>query len=138
MKLLGLICLWAVLTTCQGYRILGLFPFNGKSHFLMFEQMMKALARKGHQVDVVSTFPLKKPFQNYNDLIVLKAERQFQNNLSFIAMQEMVRPGISYSVGDLCGVQICKLLNHPRLQELVKNPPTDPPYDVIFVEVGNQ
>ncbi|XP_031829094.1 UDP-glycosyltransferase UGT5 [Nomia melanderi] len=135
MKLFGLICLWAVLTTCQGYRILGLFPFNGKSHFVMFEQMMKALARKGHHVDVVSTFPLKKPYKNYNDLVALKASWQFLNNMTFNDMKTMLLPGISQAVAHLCGNEVCKFLSHPRLQELVKNPPKDPPYDVVFVEI---
>lgn len=45
---------------CDGYRILGIFPLNGRSHMMMFEQLMKGLAKRGHQVDVVSTFPQKK------------------------------------------------------------------------------
>lgn len=43
----------------DNHKILGLFPLNSKSHFVMFERLMKALAEKGHEVDVLSHFPLK-------------------------------------------------------------------------------
>ncbi|XP_076291113.1 UDP-glucosyltransferase 2 [Lasioglossum baleicum] len=135
MKLLSLICLWTILSTCHGYRILGLFPFNGKSHFIMFEQLMKGLAKKGHQVDVISTFPLKKPYPNYKDMIVLPAPRQFMNNLTFADMKSMLSSSASHAIATLAGNEVCVSLSDPRIQELVKNPPNDPPYDVILVEV---
>ncbi|KAK0071985.1 hypothetical protein PV326_000580, partial [Microctonus aethiopoides] len=34
---------------CFGYRILGIFPLHMRSHMMMFEQLMKGLARRGHQ-----------------------------------------------------------------------------------------
>lgn len=45
----------------KSYRILGVFPLAGRSHMLMFEKLMKELAKKGHEVDVLTHFPLKKP-----------------------------------------------------------------------------
>lgn len=135
MRLLSLICLWTILSTCHGYRILGLFPFNGKSHFMMFEHLMKGLAKKGHQVDVISTFPLKKPYPNYKDMIVLPAPRQYMNNLTFDNMNAMLSASASHAIATLAGNEVCSTLSDPRIQELVKNPPNDPPYDVILVEV---
>lgn len=44
----------------EGYRILGVFPLPQKSHFIMYEKLMKGLAEKGHTVDVVSHFPQKE------------------------------------------------------------------------------
>ncbi|XP_078047528.1 UDP-glucosyltransferase 2 isoform X2 [Augochlora pura] len=135
MKLLALICFCTILSTCHGYRILGLFPFNGKSHFMMFEHLMKALARKGHQVDVVSTFPLKKPYPNYNDAIVLSPARVYMNNLTFQTMQEKLIPSMSYAIGVLAGNKVCETLSDPKIRELVTNPPKDPPYDAVIVQV---
>lgn len=40
--------------------ILGVFPLPGKSHFVMFERLMKRLAEKGHNVDVATHFPSKE------------------------------------------------------------------------------
>ena len=46
---------------CEGAKILGLFNVNGRSHFIMFESLLKGLAARGHQVYVVGHFPLKNP-----------------------------------------------------------------------------
>lgn len=135
MRLLALICLWTILSTCQGYRILGLFPFPGKSHFVMFEHLMKALAKKGHQVDVISTFPLKKPYPNYKDIIVLPTKRQFMNNMSFTDMNTMIGSSPSRAIATIAGNEICECLSEPSVQEFLKNPPNDPPYDAVLLEV---
>lgn len=59
----------------ESYRILGLFPHPGASHFHFFQPVMKALADKGHEVTVVSHFPNKIPIPNYKDepLVGLKS-----------------------------------------------------------------
>ncbi|KAF3424245.1 hypothetical protein E2986_12283 [Frieseomelitta varia] len=135
MKVLSVVLICTILSACHGYRILGVFPFNGKSHFMMFEHLMKSLARKGHQVDVISTFPLKKPYPNYNDMIVLPAERQFMNNLTYVEIDTMFRDSVVSVVATLAGNLVCEHLNNPQIQELIKNPPKDPSYDVIIMEV---
>lgn len=53
-----------------GYRILGIFPLHVRSHMMMFEQLIKGLARRGHQVDVISSFPQIKPYPNYTDIVI--------------------------------------------------------------------
>lgn len=135
MKLLSIICLWLTLSMCHGYRILGVFPFNGKSHFMMFEHMMKGLARRGHQVDVISTFPLKKPYSNYTDFIVLKPKREFLNNLTYEDTQGMIGGSVSHSVATLAGNTICENLANPDIQNFIHNPPMDPSYDLVIIEV---
>ncbi|KAF5302668.1 hypothetical protein FQA39_LY19052 [Lamprigera yunnana] len=50
------------------YNILGIFPHTGKSHFNIFEPLMKALVRKGHNVTVISHFPQKDVLKNYEDI----------------------------------------------------------------------
>ncbi|XP_053696923.1 UDP-glycosyltransferase UGT5-like [Sabethes cyaneus] len=65
-----LVGLW---TTAGGqqrstYRILGLFPHPGLSHFKVFQPIMRELAQAGHQVSVASYFPnLDDPHPNYTD-----------------------------------------------------------------------
>ncbi|CAK1582729.1 unnamed protein product [Parnassius mnemosyne] len=48
--------------------ILGVFPYQGKSHFFVFEPYLKELARKGHNVTVISYFPQSQPIKNYHDI----------------------------------------------------------------------
>lgn len=70
--LIGLLFV-SFLQICQNYRILGLFPIQGKSHIIMFERLMKELAERGHEVDVLSHFPQKKPIPRWeiSNLFVL-------------------------------------------------------------------
>ena len=135
MKLLSVVLICTLLSISHGYRILGVFPFNGKSHFMMFEQLMKILAKRGHQVDVISTFPLTKPYPNYNDLIVLPAGRQFMNNMTYNEIKTLFADSPTHAVATLAGNDICEFLNNSQMQQLIRNPPNDPPYDAVIIEV---
>lgn len=60
---LALLC-----TSANGYKFLGIFPHTGKSHFDVFEPVMRALAEKGHEVTVISHFPQKEQLKRYTDI----------------------------------------------------------------------
>ncbi|XP_076761112.1 uncharacterized protein LOC143429385 [Xylocopa sonorina] len=135
MKVLTIVLFCTILSACYGYRILGVFPFNGKSHFIMFEKLMKTLAKKGHQVDVISAFPLNKPYPNYTDIIVFTPEKAFLNSITYEDMFYVMAAVPIYAIGSIAGNAICENLNNTKLQELIRNPPQDPPYDLIIMEV---
>lgn len=135
MRLLPVISWLLCLSICDSYRFLGVFPFHGKSHFVMFEALMKGLARKGHQVDVISTFPLKKPYPNYNDVVTLQAPMQLMNNLTYDMMHELITWNVAKTVALIGGNNICQYIGKPEILELIKNPPKDPPYDAVLLEV---
>ncbi|KAJ8932274.1 hypothetical protein NQ318_005626 [Aromia moschata] len=67
-KFLVIVILFVYATPSCAYKILGIFPYLGKSHFDAFRPLMKGLAQKGHSVTVMSHFPLTRPFQNYRDI----------------------------------------------------------------------
>ncbi|XP_046967663.1 UDP-glucosyltransferase 2-like [Vanessa cardui] len=48
--------------------ILGVFPYQGKSHFFVFKPYLEELARRGHNVTVISCFPREKSMKNYHDI----------------------------------------------------------------------
>ncbi|XP_011187530.1 UDP-glycosyltransferase UGT5-like [Zeugodacus cucurbitae] len=52
----------------KAYRFLGVLHTGLKSHYIVGSALMKELARRGHQVTVISPFPLKKPMENYVDI----------------------------------------------------------------------
>lgn len=63
----------ATLTLIHGVdaaKILCLFPTGSKSHVLGVQALMKNLAKRGHEVTVVSSFPLPKTPDNYRDIYV--------------------------------------------------------------------
>lgn len=70
-----------LLSTCNvhSYRILGLFPHPGLSHFHFFHPVMRTLAEAGHEVTVVSQFPNKDPIENYKDEAMTNEMAGLQN-----------------------------------------------------------
>ncbi|XP_008191816.1 UDP-glycosyltransferase UGT5 isoform X4 [Tribolium castaneum] len=52
----------------ESYKILALFPHPGKSHVDVFLPLTKGLALRGHDVTVVSHFPLPTPMPKYTDV----------------------------------------------------------------------
>lgn len=121
---------------CNAYRILGIFPINLQSHNNVFESVTKALARHGHQVDVISHFDLKKPVKNYTTIINLdgtlkKASNKWDaDRAKKVANTELVK----LIVND-CGNNLCDLLSFEKIQKFLQNLPNDPAYDLVITEV---
>lgn len=65
----GLLVVFLCVECAENYNILAIFPLQSKSHFVMFERLLLELAKKGHEVDVVSHFPQKKPIPKYSTII---------------------------------------------------------------------
>lgn len=66
-----LICVLTLfLTTSFAYcsRILGVFPYPSKSHHILGKCLLKALAKKGHQVTMMSPFPEEDLITNYRQI----------------------------------------------------------------------
>ncbi|XP_053676279.1 UDP-glucosyltransferase 2-like [Anopheles nili] len=54
----------------ESAKIVCVFPTASKSHVLGAQALLKEFARRGHEVTMVSAFPLKKPPKNYRDVYV--------------------------------------------------------------------
>ncbi|XP_076671911.1 UDP-glucosyltransferase 2 [Andrena cerasifolii] len=136
MRLLLPVVLAALLccSFANGLRILGVFPLNGKSHWVMAESLMTSLAKRGHQVDVVTHFPMKKPVPNYTDISVAGSLEAVVNNMLAENVTKFNAHNMQLMI-QTAGVKTCNLLGLPNIQQLIKNPPNDPPYDVVIVEL---
>ncbi|XP_046736270.1 UDP-glucosyltransferase 2-like [Diprion similis] len=119
----------------KGARILGMFPLQGKSHFAMFKEVLKSLANAGHQVDVVSHFPLENAPPNYTDIINLGGTGLVVLNSMTYELMQSIDSASMQTVVKLAGNDICESLGKPEMQNLIKNPPTDPPYDLVLTEL---
>lgn len=133
--------LCATASKANSYRILAIFPFNGLSHFVMFERLVKELVIRGHQVDLVSHHPvktLKEPNPNLRHIINLSGTIPFlMNNLTFeFGTKTLGDSSISVTIATQFGSDLCHLLDLPKFKELIRNPPKDPPYDLLLTEVG--
>ncbi|XP_022175455.1 UDP-glucuronosyltransferase 2B10-like [Myzus persicae] len=84
MKYVGLllVAVLGALSTTDSANILGVFPINGRSHWVVYESLMKALAARGHNVTVITSFPQKTPLANYTDIDVSASFPSAVNTLS--------------------------------------------------------
>jgi nucleoside-diphosphate-sugar epimerase len=50
---------------------LGIFPFQGKSHFIVASALLQQLANRGHDVTVISHLPPTEKIANYTEFRVM-------------------------------------------------------------------
>lgn len=84
----------------RGYRILGVFPANGLSHFMAFEPLMLELAARGHEVVVISKFPPKEKVHNYQHIDV---NNEAPSSTGSVHFHELKRIPV-YLIDDLVGL----------------------------------
>ena len=120
----------------DAYRILGVFPLNSRSHNNVFESAMRGLAKRGHQVEVVTHFEVKDPPKNYRTIINLSNTREkLVNNWTMEKVSSVEDSNMVNSVASEFGNGLCELLSLEQFQKLIKNPPKNPPYDLVITEV---
>ncbi|XP_067012645.2 UDP-glycosyltransferase UGT5 [Anabrus simplex] len=124
----------AHLASCA--RILGVFPHIGKSHFDVFEPLMKTLAERGHEVSVLSHFPLSNPPANYTNLSVKGSFVGFSPTGQVKMNESYGESGLMNSVKlSQIGVASCELvLSHPNAQRLIHSKEK---FDLIITELFN-
>lgn len=70
------LCLVIVSSVCvlipvvESFKFLVVLHFSSKSHFIIGSALLRGLTNAGHEVTVVSPFPLDKPMENYHDVPV--------------------------------------------------------------------
>ena len=55
---------------CHSAKILMMYPSPSKSHLLIGQSVAKELAKRGHKITVVSSFPLDNQLENYRDIFI--------------------------------------------------------------------
>lgn len=73
----------ALVVLCDSYNILVVFPHFGKSHFFLYEPLLRQLASSGHNVTVISYFPQEKSVANYRDVRLEVVDRTAPKGLAF-------------------------------------------------------
>lgn len=64
------VCILIIVNSCLSSNILAFLPTKARSHYGGFEPLLKELAVKGHNVTVLSPFPLKNPPLSYHHIVV--------------------------------------------------------------------
>lgn len=113
--------------------ILSIFPYHGKSHFLVFRVYLHELAKSGHNVTIISHFPEEKPPHNYHDISLAGSMKIFEDELpidrSYWTMMKMLKYLLTI------GSENCEvMLANKQVQDLVKQKRK---FDVIVMEQFN-
>lgn len=95
---------------------------------------MKGLAEKGHQVDFYSHFTPGVSVSNLKHYSLAGSLHDLTNNMTYEDTTQIKVGDIQYTM-DNAGKIVCKLMDLPVFQNLLKNPPENPSYDLVIVEV---
>lgn len=68
-----------------GAKILAVCPWPGRSHFVFKEPLLLELAKRGHQVTVLSHFPQDTKTPNYTDISLVGSRIILDNSLSLVS-----------------------------------------------------
>ena len=117
-----------------GARILGLFPYAARSHFYVSSALMEGLARRGHQLVVLSHFPVKDPLPNYTDISLVGTMDTTGDSLP---IEDVVSEGVPGNMRGIIslGIEACEAsLSSTVAQNLVNSEET---FDLIITEFFN-
>lgn len=116
----------------RGYKILGIFPFEGKSHYIIFEDLMKQLAYRGHNITVLSHFPQITPIKNFKD-VSLVPNTDIKIRFDFDGFMKLTKPEKVLLIAKN-GLRSCAHLNSSAIQNFLK---TNEEFDLILIEQFN-
>uniref|UniRef100_A0A1B6H914 UDP-glucuronosyltransferase n=1 Tax=Homalodisca liturata TaxID=320908 RepID=A0A1B6H914_9HEMI len=123
-----------IIGTVYSHNILGLFPTTAKSAFLASEAIMKELARRGHNVTVVSCFPRQKKISNYTDISI----RSARESMMYESSIDIKKYNIPLNILDLTPIftdlieGMRSVLEFSGIQELLSS---NMSFDVVFHEM---
>lgn len=75
-----LIVISTVSPRVTSYKILMVFPSHSHSHLIIGSSVLKGLAKAGHNVTMISSFPQKESIPNYRD-VFLEIPTEFKGEI---------------------------------------------------------
>ncbi|KAJ8683401.1 hypothetical protein QAD02_019193, partial [Eretmocerus hayati] len=105
-----LLIIVTIISYSESYRILALFPYNGKSHNVMFGALMKGLAKRGHKVDVVTHWPEKNAPENYKVIVNLNGTLKSVVNSFTVEYVTSMSSSSAKWCATVYGNKICELM----------------------------
>ena len=122
-------------TFIDSYKLLAVFPYFGKSHFVTFQPYLEELANRGHELVVVSHFPRDTPLKNYKD-ISLEGSMPIEgiDSESLIELDGRTQFRVAYNLASL-GHRTCdSILALLQVQKLLNS---DEKFDLFISELFN-
>ncbi|CAH1101258.1 unnamed protein product, partial [Psylliodes chrysocephalus] len=111
-------------------KILGIFPSPGYSQFILGERLMGELAKRGHEVTVISEYEPSEKIKNYETIKMNKSNR-FDDNFDVLTWQRTNSFILNYNFLEMCLIYSEALLQQKHIQEFINSNRT---FDLIIVE----
>ncbi|CAF4941921.1 unnamed protein product [Pieris macdunnoughi] len=137
MYILTVLVLSYVLTVANTARILGVFPTPSVSHQVVFRPLMQELARRGHDVTVITTDPIfseNNSPKNFTEISVHDVsykiwKNNFTHDVKFGKKGDMYTQVESFTV--LNTMLASAQFRHQQVQDLIKKREK---FDLLFIE----
>uniref|UniRef100_A0A182IL56 UDP-glycosyltransferases domain-containing protein n=1 Tax=Anopheles atroparvus TaxID=41427 RepID=A0A182IL56_ANOAO len=126
-----LLCLAAILAVADAAKILAIFPVPLKQHQLVYRPLIEELARRGHDIVLMTTDPLDLQEAKANGTPSALVDRLEQIDLSFAyglpALDQLRVSGLDgrdmlRNIFDVMRSISAEELQHPAVQRLIKSP----------------
>jgi glucuronosyltransferase len=102
---------------CNGAKILGVFNHPGASHTSLGKVLLKSLAEKGHEVVMISSFPMQERVSNYKDIPLpehledlQRRNKMYFNKDQHSALQELRNMTLQHTEATFTNVGVKELL----------------------------
>ncbi|CAH1987225.1 unnamed protein product [Acanthoscelides obtectus] len=110
----------SVLSRSDAHNILAVVSHPGVSHFKAYENLFVGLAKKGHNVTVISHFPRKNPIPNYRD-VSIREDRPYSGLQNIQSSLHTDLFGIQDQMLLVeYGIQSCESMKHKNFQMFLK------------------
>lgn len=139
MRLIAFVAiLCALFYSCQSLEILVIFQHISRSHFLVFEELFKTLAKKGHYVTVITFFVQNVSIHNYRD-ISLAFRDEGKVGTGFLELNNLLPSRLemyrgAHFVNQFAEISCPNLLTHPNIHSFIAE---ENVYDIVLAEVFN-
>ncbi|KAJ2947651.1 hypothetical protein O0L34_g17454 [Tuta absoluta] len=126
-----------LINSVTSLNILAIYPYNGKSHSLVFRVLLRELATKGHNITVISHYPEENPPENYHDISLAGSMRAVEGAVSIPFPTNHFKRYLNIAIAGWylvkSGERTCEvLLENKQVQDLINSKPK---FDVIVLEL---
>ncbi|NP_001243973.1 UDP-glycosyltransferase UGT47A1 precursor [Bombyx mori] len=124
--------LWLA-TVARAARLLVVLPTNTKSHYAMYSRLIEALAKRDHQLTVITHFPVDAPQPNINQISLAGTIPEITNNLT--RKYDSLKPNFIRNLEQIISecVNACEtVVQQDSFKELLNSTAS---FDLIIVEV---
>ncbi|XP_071565134.1 UDP-glucosyltransferase 2 [Temnothorax nylanderi] len=125
------ICL---LGAVDGARILAIFPANAKSHYNVYEPLLKRLSARGPEIFAVTHFPQRIRLANFTDLDISSTLLSMSQN-NTLPVPEIYNFMIWQKILYISTAEICEpVLSHPEMNRIIKGLSKEH-FDLLVIEI---